>query len=189
MKKVILLALVALALNGCKETESDPYVARVYNPDVIKGETAYLQSLDPEKLSENELAAVKARIVELAPLLEYDWALYRDIPRPPVPCPAPARCIPQFTNIYSLVLGIYSELPDKSLIRLINENGAVFATGKLQHVDPLLRTAWYDFTVVTPALASEPLLIDITTQITIDKQVTTIKFNTPVDANTFVVKK
>lgn len=211
-----LFALVALLLFGaCIDPESRKkfLTARVYNETTMTGESNYLNTIDINKLTELQKAAITARRGELenigdllgdepAPLIPLGVRCGPTQPRdPPGPCPIleDARTdFPIGTQIELDMIGAFMDiveaenpqariLADQGTAQLVTTDGKkVFAEGTFSAYDSLFHTAWYVFDVKKRALALGPLVLKITTQVIVNQQVKSITIEKSIPAGTFL---
>ena len=214
-----LFALVALLLFGaCIDPESRKkfLTARVYNEQTMTGESNYLNTIDVNKLTELQKAAITARRGELenigdlleaepAPLINIGVRCGPTQPRdPPGPCPIleDARTdFPIGTEIELDRIGNYMDiveaenpqarvLADQGTAQLVTTDGKkIFAQGTFSAYDSLFHTAWYVFEVKKKALASGPLVLKITTQVIVNQQIVPVTIEKPIPPGTFLGDK
>lgn len=206
--------LYAFALGSiafaCQDTtvETKSLTARVYNTPTVNFESDYLKTVDLSKLSEIEKEAVTVRqdeLREVAANLAVDPNTIvvvgaRCDRQPPVPCPGRGEVGVAFESLTEIELDLigvpmYRPNPDGTARATQTPGGAVlvsvdgkkiFAQGSLFVYESLFQTAWYQFDVITPSLASKPLILRMTTQINVNNQIQDVIIEKPIPANTFL---
>jgi len=217
-KQTSLLALVALLLfSTCNDPAPEPKFlnARVYNKLTMTGELNYLNTIDINTLTELQKAAVTTRrgeLEDIGELLEDEPGAFLNmircvpgLPRePPVPCPVGGDALfdlPTGTQVVLDMIGSYRDiaeganpqariLADQGTAQLVTTDGKnVFAQGTFSTYDSLLHTDWYVFEVKKKTLASEPLVLKITTQVIVNQQLIPVTIEKPIPAGTFLGDK
>ena len=210
-----LLACLALLLfTTCNDPapEKKFLTARVYNEQTMTGELKHLNTIDISKLTELQKAAITARrgeIEQMGKLLSSDPNVIVNIARclpgapriPPGPCPLSEDALTNFpigTEIELDMIGAFMDiveaanpqarvLADQGTVQLVTADGKkIFAEGSLSAYDSLFHTAWYVFEVKKKALASEPLVLKITTQMIVNQQTKPVTIEKPIPAGTFL---
>lgn len=210
--QTLLLAFVALLIfSTCDDSELKKkyLVARVYNEQTMTGELTHLNTIDISKLTEVEKAALTARREELEKARQLFATdpnivinLVRCLPEdrvPPLPCPRSEEgttAFPIGTEIELDLIGVFMDqitdplarvLVDQGTAQLVTVDGKkIFAQGSLNAFDSLFFTAWYQFDVKNPTLASGPLVLKITTQVIVNQQVKPVTIEKPIPAGTFI---
>jgi len=212
-----LLACVALLLfSTCNDPEPEKkfLTARVYNEQTMTAELTYLNTIDITKLTELQKAAITARrqeIDQIDKLLSVDPNIVINIVRclpgdrlPPGPCPLSEDALTNFpidTHIELDMIGSFMDvveaenpqarvLADQGTAQLVTTDGKkVFAEGTFSAYDSLFHTAWYVFDVKKKALASEPLVLKITTQVIVNQQIKPVTIEKPIPPGTFLGDK
>ena len=213
-----LFALVALLLfSTCNDPAPEKKFlnARVYNELTMTGELNYLNTIDISTLTELQKAAVTTRrgeLEEIGELLKEEPGAFVNMIRcipgmprdPPVPCPVRGDILsdlPIGTPIELDMIGHYRDiaeaanpqariLADQGTAQLVTTDGKkVFAQGTFSTYDSLLHTDWYVFEVKKKALASDPLVLKITTQVIVNQQLIPVTIEKAIPAGTFLGDK